>query len=97
VQAQTLTIYDDALANGFDGPNFSFGPGIDFASTVQHHTGTKSISILGQNFNALSFEHFPGVPPVVTPLHAADAPVLRFWVNGGTSSGQQFAIGLQSY
>jgi hypothetical protein len=88
LQAQ-LTVYDDALQNGF--ANFSFGGNSDFASTVQHHTGTKSISILGQNFNALSFEH-----GVVAPLHAADAPILRFWVNGGTSSGQQFAISLQN-
>jgi hypothetical protein len=52
-QAQTLTIYDDALANGFDGPNYSFGGGFDFNSAVQHHTGAKSISILGQKTTIL--------------------------------------------
>lgn len=95
VQAQTLTIYDDALANGFDGPNYSFGGGFDFNSAVQHHTGAKSISILGQNFNALSFEHVPGGINIIS-LHTADTPILRFWVNGGTASGQQFHISLQS-
>jgi hypothetical protein len=93
MQAQT-TIYDDALENGFDGPNFSFGGGFDFNSVAQHHTGTKSISILGQNFNALSFAHVPG--GILTALHTADTPVLRFWVNGGTASGQHFHIGLQN-
>ncbi|MEO8035389.1 MAG: hypothetical protein ABI837_13215, partial [Acidobacteriota bacterium] len=94
--AQTLTIYDDALQNGFDGPNYSFpqvGGGFDFNNTTQHHTGTKSVSILGHAFNALSFAHVPGGNLVT--LHTVDTPILRFWVNGGTASGQQFHVSLQ--
>jgi hypothetical protein len=92
--AQTLTIFDDALQNGFDGPVYSFGGGFDFNDGTQHHTGTKSVSIVGHGFNALSFAHVPG--NVLTSLHAADTPILRFWVNGGTASGQQFHISLQN-
>jgi hypothetical protein len=89
--AQTLTVYDDALQNGF--ADYSFGGGTNPNATAFIHTGTKSASILGHNFNALSFAHAPG--NVLTALHTADTPVLRFWVNGGTASGQQFHFSLQ--
>jgi|GEM_PF-618682 len=89
-----LTVYDDALQNGFDGPNYSFGGGFDFNSTTFVHAGTKSISIVGQNFNALSFAHVPGGVPA--SLSTATTPILRFWVNGGAASGQQFHISLQN-
>ena len=90
--AQTLTVYDDALQNGF--ADYSFGGGTSFSATAFVHTGTMSVSILGHSFNALSFEHAPG--GVVSSLQTANTPVLRFWVNGGTASGQQFHIDLQS-
>ncbi|HEX3071359.1 MAG TPA: hypothetical protein VHX14_22535, partial [Thermoanaerobaculia bacterium] len=90
-QAQTLTVYDDALQNGF--ADYSFGGGTSPNATAFVHTGTKSASILGHNFNAISFAHAPG--NVLTPLHTADTPVLRFWVNGGTASGQQFHFALE--
>jgi len=89
--AQTLTVYDDALQNGF--ADYSFGGGTNPNDTAFVHTGTKSASILGHNFNALSFAHAPG--GVLTALHTADTPILRFWVNGGTASGQQFHFSLQ--
>src|SRR5260221_5504670 len=88
LHAQTLTVFDDALQNGF--ADYSYSGGSNFAATTPVHSGTKSISILGQNFNALSFEHLPN-----GSLHVSTTPILRFWVNGGTSSGQQFYVGLQ--
>lgn len=91
LHAQTLTVFDDALENGF--ADYSFGGGTNFAATGQVHSGTNSVSILGHNFNALSFEHAPS--NVITTLHTSDTPILRFWVNGGSSSGQQFHIGFQ--
>ena len=91
LHAQTLTVFDDVLQNGF--ADYSFGGGTDFAATGQVHSGTKSVSILGHSFNALSFEHAPS--GVITTLHTSITPILRFWVNGGTSSGQQFHIGFQ--
>ena len=57
-------------------------------------TPERSRLVAGHNFNALSFVHVPGGVP--TSLSAATTPVLRFWVNGGAGSGQQFHIGLQN-
>ncbi len=91
-RSQTILVYDDALQNGFS--DYSFGGGSNFSATTFVHSGTKSVSITGLNFNALSFEHAPGGVPA--SLSAAATPVLRFWVNGGASSGQQFHIGLQN-
>jgi hypothetical protein len=89
--AQTITVFDDALQNGF--ADYSFGGNTSMNDATFAHTGTKSASILGHNFNALSFAHAPG--GVLTSLHVATTPILRFWVNGGTSSGQQFHLALE--
>ena len=86
LQAQTLTIYDEAMQNTFDGPSYSFGGGADFASTAQAHGGTHSIAFTGNNFNALAF-FYPG-----SNLSAATYPVLRFWVHGGATGGQHLRI-----
>jgi Dockerin type I domain/Fibronectin type III domain/Putative Ig domain len=87
--AQTLTVYDDALQNGF--ADYSYGGGTNFSNAAFAHTGATSVSILGHNYNALSFYHAPAAS-----LHTANFPILRFWVNGGTAAGQQFYLGLQS-
>src|SRR6266852_6165882 len=79
--AQTLSVYDDALQNGF--ADYSFGGATSLNATAFVHTGTKSASILGHSFNALSFAHAPG--GVLTALNTSDTPVLRFWVNGGNA------------
>ena len=59
ILAQDLTVYDDTLQNGFQ--NYSYAnpgdPVPDFTNTAQPHTGTKSISLNGKNFNAVSFYH----------------------------------------
>src|ERR1019366_135388 len=91
--AQTLTVYDDALQNGFADYSFPQDGSTNLSATAFVHTGTKSASILGHSFNALSFAHAPG--DVLTALHTSDTPILRFWVNGGGASGQQFHFSLQ--
>jgi hypothetical protein len=85
--AQTLTIYDDALQNTFQ--DWSYGGGSNFASTAETHSGTNSISFVGNNFNAVSLV-YPG-----TNLTAATYPVLRFWVHGGATGGQFLRLYLQ--
>ena len=89
--AQDVTVYDDALQNGFQ--DYSYAqpgdPLPDFSSTVQHHGGTKSISLNGKNFNAISLFH---APPAFT---TAQYPTLHFWVHGGTTGGQQLRLYLQ--
>jgi hypothetical protein len=87
LRAQDLIVYDDALQNGFQ--DVSFGGGSDFASTVQAHTGTKSIAFVGNNFNAVSFFQDP------TNYTTAQYPTLHFWVHGGAAGGQQLRIYLQ--
>ncbi|MFL6246468.1 MAG: fibronectin type III domain-containing protein [Thermoanaerobaculia bacterium] len=87
VQAQTSTIYDEALQNSWS--DFSFGGGSNFASTAEAHLGTTSISFVGNNFNAVSFAR--EAPDTSTATY----PVLRFWIHGGTTGGQQIRLYLQ--
>jgi hypothetical protein len=87
VQAQALTAYDDALQNGFG--DWSYGGGSNFANTTPVHGGTKSISLAGNAFNAVSLTHESG------PLSTSDYPVLHFWIHGGTTGGQALALMLQ--
>jgi hypothetical protein len=90
-KAQDLTVYDDALQNGFI-PDYSYGGvagDLNIASTAQAHGGTKSISFIGDGFNALSL-----AAPNST-FTAAQYPTLHFWVHGGTAGGQQLRLYLQ--
>lgn len=84
--AQDVTIFDDALQNGF--LNYSYGGGSDFTSTAQAHDGTKSIAMTGTGYNAAAFAQ-----PTINYTTAAYPPV-HFWVHGGTTGGQQLAIQL---
>jgi hypothetical protein len=86
-QAQTLTIYDEALQNSFS--DFSFGGGSNFSSTAQAHGGTHSISFVGNNFNAVSLAR--PTPDVSTATY----PILRFWIHGGSTGNQQIRLYLQ--
>lgn len=86
-QAQTLTIYDEALQNSFS--DFSFGGGSNFASTAEAHDGTKSISFVGNSYNAVSFAR--PTPDTSTATY----PVLRFWIHGGAAGNQQLRLYLQ--
>lgn len=81
---QSITIYDDALQNGFQ--NFSYGGGVTFGSVEQAHTGANSIKIIGNAFNAASFAR------PANPFSTAQYPVLHFWVHGGATGGQQLAL-----
>ncbi len=85
--AQSLVVYDDALQNGFG--DWSYGGGSNFANTTPVHGGTKSISLAGNAFNAVSFTHESG------PLSTATYPVLHFWIHGGSSGGQALTLVLQ--
>ena len=88
VEAQDLIVYDDALQNTFE--NYSYGPPglINLSSTAQVHGGTRSISFIGQDYNA-----FSAFRPV--DLTTAQYPTLHFWVHGGAVGGQQLQIFLQ--
>lgn len=85
---ESLTVYDDALQNGFE--DWSYGGGSDFANTTPVHGGTNSISLAGNNFNAISMTHASGA------LSTATYPLLHFWIHGGASGGQALTLILQN-
>ena len=88
-RAQDLTVYDDALQNGFQ--DYSYGGGSVFASTAPVHAGTKSISLTGNGYGtAVSFAHPGG------PLTTAQYPTLHFWVHGGASGAPEAALSICS-
>lgn len=90
VHAQSVTVYDDALQNGFQDYSYGGVPAdFNFASTAQAHGGTKSIAFIGDNFNALSFAH------ETVDYATASYPVLHFWIHGGAAGNQQLRIYLE--
>jgi hypothetical protein len=93
--AGDLVIYDDSSENGFD-PGCSFNgvaADFDFANTLPVHTGTHSIRLTPEDFDAVSWcTPGEGVPPLATTNYSG----ISLWVNGGASGGQnlQLIIGL---
>jgi PKD-like domain len=87
-QAQDLTVYDDALQNGFQ--DWSYGGGTSFTSTGAVHTGSYSISFDQSSYSsAISFAHSGGSYTV------AQYPTLHFWVHGGATGNQKLQVVLQ--
>lgn len=82
-----LVVYDDAVGTGFE--DWSYGGGSDFANTTPVHGGTFSIALSGNAWNAVSFHHAPDA------LAAADWPLLKLWVHGGSAGGQQLQLIVQ--
>jgi|GEM_PF-945928 len=78
-----LTIYDDALASGWQ--NWSWAT-VDMASTAAAHTGTKSVAVTADAWTALAMRF------VNTPINTAGYGKLSFWANGGASGGQILRI-----
>jgi hypothetical protein len=87
-QAQDVTVYDDALQNGFQ--DWSYGGGTSFTSTGAVHTGSYSISFDQSSYSsAISFAHSGGTYTV------AQYPTLHFWVHGGATGNQKLQVVLQ--
>ncbi len=87
-RAGDLTIYDDALQNGFS-TGYSYnnnGGDLVVGSTAQAHTGTKSIALTGNgSFNALSFTG--------TTSNSTDTyPILHFWIFGNAPGSQSLYV-----
>jgi hypothetical protein len=92
-RAQSLTVYDDAMQNTFDGPGYSYGADPtdwDFANTTPVHTGANSIRFIGHDFNALAFYHVGG------SLSTAQYSTIHFWIHGGTTGGQHLQLNVQN-
>jgi len=82
-----VTLYDDALQNGWE--NWSWGGGTNLANTTPVHAGSRSISFAGNDYNAVSFG-------TSSPLVTGSLQSLRFWVHGGTTGGQAITVFLQN-
>ncbi|MGA9334425.1 MAG: cellulase family glycosylhydrolase [Rudaea sp.] len=85
--ASDLVVYDDASKNGFD-QNCSFndaGGDFNFANTNPVHSGTDSIRLTPENYNAVSW---------CTPVTLATTTYsgISFWVNGGASGGEDLDV-----
>jgi alpha-N-arabinofuranosidase len=76
--AQTdLTIYDDALENGWQ--NWSWAT-TNLSNTAPVHSGTYSIAVTASPYSALYVEH----DAIDTHGYAS----FTFWINGGATGGQ---------
>jgi len=85
VNAQTtdLTLYDDALQNGWQ--DWSWATTYSLAATAYVHGGTRSISFVPAGWQAV-------YPHLNAGVSGATYDGLNFWVNGGTASGQNLRI-----
>jgi sugar lactone lactonase YvrE len=83
-----LVIYDDQSENGFnDGCSFGgIASDFDVANTTTVHSGTYSIRFTPDTFNAVSW-----CAPA-TYSAATDYTGIDFWVNGGTTGGQDVDV-----
>jgi hypothetical protein len=89
----TVVVYDDALRNGF--LDYSYGGGTNIASNAVTRNGSAfAVAFDGNNFNAVSFSQPPNGSGGVD-YAVAQYPVLRLWLNGGASGGQQLRLFVQ--
>ncbi len=77
------TVYDDALDNGWQ--NWSWRSNINFASTAYVHAGSRSTSV---QFTG----SWAGLQLGSSGFNTTGYDRLTFWVNGGSSSGQQMEV-----
>lgn len=77
-----MGIYSDALLNSW--ANWSWAT-VNLSNTTPVHTGTHSISVTGAAaWDALFFHH--------APLDGSLYQTVTFWINGGSSGGQQLLV-----
>lgn len=79
-----LTIYDDALAPGWQ--NWSWGTAVDFASTANVHAGAAAAAVTHTEPWAGFYLHAP------TTINAAELGSVRFWIHGGAGAGRPLVL-----
>ena len=78
-----LSIYTDSLQNSWEDWSWSATRDLNSSSTV--HSGSKSISVtMTDGWGALSLHH--------TDLDTSSYTNFSFWINGGSSGGQQLRV-----
>jgi hypothetical protein len=80
-QMNNLSIYDDALVNGFYGRGWAAH---SLTNTSPVHSGIYSVGVSATNWQGVSFSR--------SSLDASPYASLSFWANGGTNGGQQIQV-----
>ncbi|HZL43195.1 MAG TPA: lamin tail domain-containing protein, partial [Verrucomicrobiae bacterium] len=75
------SVYTDSLQNGWQ--NWSWAT-VDFSNSTPVHSGSKSISVTADAWQAVSFWH--------SAQSARPFTDFAFWIHGGTSGGQTLQI-----
>ena len=81
--ATDLTIYDEALAPGWEDWSWA---AVDRASTANAHTGAVSIAVTPTAWSALYLRS------AAAPLDTNGYLNFTFWVHGGTTGGQTIQV-----
>ena len=76
-----LTIYDDALQNGWQ--NWGWAT-LNYANTAPVHSGTASVQVQFSPWQGMILHH--------ADFNTSAYGSVTFWVNGGPTGGQQIAI-----
>jgi alpha-N-arabinofuranosidase len=76
-----MSLYGDALVNGWN--NWSWAS-VSTANTATVHTGTSSIAVTADGFEALYLQH--------SALPTGAYQSLRFWIHGGATGGQTLNV-----
>jgi hypothetical protein len=80
---QNMAIYTDSLQNSWN--DWSYSVTRNFSSTTLIHSGSSSIAVTLTNaYGALSLEH--------ANIDSTPYTNLTFWINGGSSGGQQLQV-----
>jgi len=80
-QTNSLSVYDDALANGFYGRSWA---AYSLINTSPVHSGTYSVSVSATNWQGVCFSR--------SDLDVSPYVSLSFWANGGTNGGQRIQV-----
>lgn len=82
-----LTVYDDALASGWQ--NWSWNTTVNFANTTPTHSGTAAIAVqYDQAWAGLSLR-------APAPLDATQYTTVTFWIHGGATGTRPLTFFIQ--
>ena len=84
-QPNDITVYDNALAPGWD--NWSWNTSVDFSNNNPVHSGTNSMAV---TYNIA----WAGLYLHANALDLGGYDTLRFWLHGGTTGGQEISVSL---
>jgi hypothetical protein len=84
--ATSLTLYDDALRNGFGDSSWAQSADYKLANTTPTYSGADSIKFVARNWGGLQFVASGA------EFNVADYQSLTFQINGGSAGGQKLQL-----